>query len=139
MLSIRKCRNPNDVALATIRRIEEACGLPPSKEPSTWWLAWDGDEPVAYAGMVLYPDIGKPGGFLSRCGVLPCARGQGLQRRLIRVREREIVRCGYDRAFTYTSRDNYASANNLIACGYRLYHPPFLWGLRDGLYFEKVL
>jgi GNAT superfamily N-acetyltransferase len=107
-----------------------------SKLNSEWWVAED-YRPIAFAGLHLYqqPKVA----FLCRVGVLSNYRGFGLQRRFIRVREKHAVRRGYDRIVTYTERNNYASANNLIRCGYRLYHPRREFGLKDSLYFEKQL
>ena len=116
----------SDATWATLVDLEEQVGLLPAHKPSAmWWLAYGEEGPVGYAGLLHYPDIGRPGSFLLRCGVLPEARGQGLQRRFIQVREAQAKRDGYDRCFTYTAPDNLHSANNLIACGYRLYTPPF--------------
>lgn len=61
--------------------------------------------------------------FLSRAGVLPCARGHKLQRRMIRVRERWARSVGATGVLTYVHKDNHASLSNLMKCNYRLYHP----------------
>jgi hypothetical protein len=58
---------------------------------------------------------------------------------MIRVREAAARRAGVAWIYTYTAPDNYASANNLIRSGYRLYQPKTKWGLSDGLYFAKKL
>ena len=42
-------------------------------------------------------------------------------------------------AITYTTLDNFPSANNLISCGFRLYLPEYSYGGRDKLYFQKLL
>src|SRR4051794_9152571 len=57
-----------------------------------WWIASDAmKNPVAFAG--LWPSLSTPGaGYLCRAGVLPAGRGHGVQRRLIRIREREAKR-----------------------------------------------
>lgn len=111
-------------------------GSPPAlKEGSYWWIAYCDDEVVGFAGLTYYPHLSSA--FLSRVGVLPEYRGLGLQRRFIRVRERQSVKDGYSRIVSYTSYDNVASANNLIKCGYRLYIPKFYWGVRNALYLKR--
>lgn len=107
------------------------------KEGSYWWLAYCGKEVVGFAGLTYYPHLSSA--FLSRVGVLAEYRGLGLQRKFIRVRERQAVKDGYLRVVSYTSYDNVASANNLIRCGYKLYIPKFYWGVRNALYLEKTL
>lgn len=100
---------------------------PPDIGPHTaWWVAYtDKGRPVAYAGAMYWaPDRAV---YLHRAGVLPDTRGRGLQRRLIRARERWGKGRGATCAYTYTAHHNTASANNLIACGYRLWIPT-TWG-----------
>lgn len=123
-----------------IRGLDRLCF--PSDDPydprwSWWWIAWDGENPVGYAG--LKPLKQEPGvAFMSRVGVLPTHRGQGLGRRLVEARVKFAQRRPeIEHLITYTSRHNYPSANNLIACGFRLYHPETVWGCEDGLYFQR--
>lgn len=89
---------------------------------AAWWLVWDGDRPVAYAGLGHWPHLPAYSdiAYLRRCGVLKAYRGRQLQRRLIDVRVRAARRLGLSRAVTYTSYENAASANNLIAAGFRM-------------------
>jgi len=67
------------------------------------------------------------------------ARGQGLQRRLIRVRELAARKAGMLAIVTDTHRENHASSNSLMAMGYRLYTPHTKWAFNDGLYWRKKL
>lgn len=86
-----------------------------------WWLAEDADgAAVGFAGLA-HAYEGR--GFLHRVGVLPEHRGNGLQKRLIRARERGGRGLGMVRLITYTSRTNSASLNSLVSCGYRFYNP----------------
>lgn len=104
-----------------------------------WWLVFDEHrEPIAFAGMV--PSTLGPGiGYLKRVGVLPEYRGQGLQRRLIRVREMRAKQHGWYRLVTDTT-DNVPSANSLIKAGYRLFDPgAHWWGFAHSLYWTKNL
>jgi GNAT superfamily N-acetyltransferase len=101
----------------------------PLRWTDTFWVARDMDRVVAFASARIVPgDVV----FLSRCAVLPCARGQGLQRRFIRAR----VRLARLPAVTYTMPGNVSSANNLIACGFRLYRPTRQWA-GDALYWAR--
>lgn len=109
------------------------------KDGSHWWLAYDNYEPIGFAGITIYDYIKRPAVFLCRSGVIKNYRGLGLQKRLIRVREKAIKSLGYNRIITYTSYDNIISANNLIKCGYFLYTPDNEWGIKNGLYFEKYV
>ena len=107
---------------------------------SFWWVAIDSKadfgEFAGYAGL----QIQKDGvGFLCRCGVRPVARAHGLQRKLIRARERGARGLGLTRLVSYTSKENTVSSNNLIACGYKLYTPDSWWGGASSLYWTKEL
>lgn len=77
-------------------------------------------------------------GFLARSWVHPRHRGHGIQRRLIRVRERYAKRAGFKKLVSYTSNDNCPSANSLIRCGYKTYTPQEAWGLDGCTYWFKV-
>lgn len=90
-----------------------------------WWLAWHHGEPVAFCGLKASEQWCDTG-FLSRAGVVPEHRGRGLQKRLIRVRLARARALGWRHAVTYTV-DNPPSANSLIACGFRMYHPQNPW------------
>ncbi len=97
-------------------------------DASTWWIAFLEDEPVGFC--CLSPSMRRPNvGYLSYAGVMPEHRGQGLQKRLIRVRLKACRKRGWGEAVTYTN-DNPPSANNLIACGFRMWTPDELWGNR---------
>lgn len=104
-----------------------------------WWFAYgDGPIPAAYAGMRGL-DSWPRCVFLSRCGVVSEHQGHGLQRRLIRCRLAAARRAGFATAITYTAGSNLKSANNLIACGFRLYRPESKWGVAGAMYFRKEL
>lgn len=76
--------------------------------------------------------------YLSRAGVIPSARGAGLQKRMIRLRIRH-VRCKAPGAMliTDTALDNHASSNSLMACGFQLYEPHTRWAFDNGLYWRR--
>jgi len=105
-------------------------------EETVFWIGSFEGHPVAYCGA---KPIDETCVYLSRVGVLKEFRGQGLQRRMIKLRERWAKKEGYKEIISATSRANYASSNNLIACGYKLYEPEEAW-LEDGaFYFIKSL
>lgn len=114
--------------------------LPYEGQPECWWLGYDteGDPrvPVAYCGVEESPGNRV---FLCRAGVLPSHRGQRLQVRMLRLREKWARENGYKRAITYTACFNAASANNLIRAGYRTYWPADPWGGDAAVYWWKEL
>ncbi len=117
---------------------------------STWWLAYDGKEPIGFAGLavknavlsvtghepVRLDDVWE--GHLVRAGVVKEARGKNLQRRLISVRVREAKRLGCLKVVTYTATKNIASQRSLISCGFKPYWYEFA---QDNafIYFSKEL
>lgn len=106
-----------------------------------WWMAFLDKEPVGFAGIT--PSTIGPGvGYLKRVGVLPEHRGHGLQKRLLRVRERKARQVGWHTLITDTT-DNVPSANNLIDAGYRLFVPEAVqahkWAFEFSLYWRKSL
>ncbi|MGY3589338.1 GNAT family N-acetyltransferase [Bradyrhizobium sp. USDA 4350] len=109
-------------------------------EHGHWWLAFAIDAGRDIAGFCgLTPSDGNPKiGYLKRAGVRLSHRGQGLQRRFVRVREALARRIGMRAIITDTS-DNPSSANNLISCGYRIYRPEEPWGFNHTIYWFKDL
>lgn len=105
---------------------------------SEWWLVFDpADDPVAMAGLQVA--VAAPEGYLIRSAVTPRARGYGLQRYLIRTRERHARRLGLETLITDT-HSNVHSANNLIREGFTLYRPAAPWTDNDrALYWRKEL
>ncbi len=108
-------------------------------EGRIWWLAYVEGKIAGFAGLKVFQEGSRMGGYLCRAGVLKEYRGMGIQRALIDCRDREGRRLGLTMNITYTARDNYPSANNLIRCGYTLYDAERKYGLKDGLYFRKPL
>lgn len=78
-----------------------------------WWRI-DG---MAYAGLRV--DKKTNIAHFTRAGVMPEARGQGLQKVLIKARLAWCKRQGIKVVKTYTSHDNTASIASLKACGFR--------------------
>jgi GNAT superfamily N-acetyltransferase len=115
--------------------------LPYDKPAATtigwWWLAFDGDEPVGFAGLY-QSSRWCDAGYLCRAGVVPSHRGQGLQKRLIRARERKARAVGFRWLITDTN-DNPSSGNSLISSGFRLYSPSKPWAADGALYWRKPI
>jgi GNAT superfamily N-acetyltransferase len=101
-----------------------------------WWLAFEGKDPVAFAGLT---ESSVPNaGYLARSGVLPTHRGRGLQKRLIQVRIAKARRLGWEYVVTDTTL-NPASSNSLIARGFRLFTPDKPWGWPETNYWRRTL
>ena len=102
-----------------------------------WWVAYDADEPIGFGGVV--PDLRWTDcGYLARCGVYKGYRGQGLQKRFIRVREIYAKKMGWKWLITNTYH-NHASANSLISCGFKLYEPTTHVWAKGTLHWRKKL
>jgi len=103
----------------------------------SWWIATEDGKDVGFAGLVRtvsWIDCG----YLCRAGVVPSYRGRGLQKKFIRVRLRQAQALGWKWVITDTT-DNLASANNLIACGFKLFQPTKPWGFKNALYWRRKL
>jgi hypothetical protein len=105
-----------------------------------WWIVWHGKEAVGYAGLrpcQLPCNAGV--GFLNRVGVVAKHRGNGLQKRLIRVREAAARAMKMSELVTYCMGWNCASVNSLVACGYKFYGPATKYGGAQAVYLRKKL
>lgn len=141
MFVIRKA-DVEDVAvrLAIATMHEDSFGPAEDKFTPTygaWWIAFDGKTEAGFAGIV--PSSQSPNaGYLSRAGVLPAFRGQGLQKRLIKKRLAYAKQLGWDFVVTDTRR-NPASSNSLISCGFKVFQPGIPWSFTDAIYWKKML
>lgn len=126
---------------ATIVHLDTLCfagSAPPlTSRDGCWWMATRDGNPVGYAGIMQAAST-PDGGYLARAGVMPAARGEGLQKRLIRLRLRYAKAQGWRTVVTDTC-DNPASANSLIACGARMFNPDSPWGLPRSLYWRFTI
>ena len=109
----------------------------PQFDLGAWWLAYHGDDAVAFAG-VMPSTYARNSGYFSRVGVLQGHWGRGLQCRLMRVIEARGRRIGWDSIVSDTT-DNFVSANNFIRAGYRLFEPQVPWAWAHSLYWRKQL
>ncbi|MBR0791529.1 GNAT family N-acetyltransferase [Bradyrhizobium manausense] len=129
-----------DVAdtLAELHRLTFFDAAPmPEFDFGTWWLAYQGDDAVAFAGVVP-STYARNSGYFSRVGVLERHWGGGLQLRLMRAIEARGRRVGWDGIVSDTT-DNLASANNFIKAGYQLYEPEVPWAWSHTLYWRRQL
>lgn len=115
-------------------------GIDREWEEEACWEVFDDKGSVAgFCSAQIMEDKEGPLVFLSRAGVLPHARGNGLQRRMIKVRCKYASSQGCEVAVTYTTPSNVTSANNLIKEGFVLYTPQYKWAGKDQLYWIKDL
>lgn len=89
-----------------------------------YWLVRDGDRYAGFAAMMCSGT--EKVGYLARSGVLKPWQGQGLQRKLIKVRV-AWARKRRLRVLVTETIDNPVSANNLIEEGFRMYRPAAPW------------
>lgn len=103
-----------------------------------YWVLLDFGIPVAYCGLKVSTEEVA---YLNRAGVLPMARGQGYQRKMIRLREQYAASIGVEEVVTYTVIGNSHSSNNLIAAGYRLWDPEEeeKWVAEPVMYWYRAL
>lgn len=109
----------------------------PQFELGAWWLAYHGDDAVAFAGVVP-STYARNSGYFSRVGVLQRHWGRGLQLRLMRAVEARGRRIGWNSIVSDTT-DNSFSANNFIKAGYLLFEPEVPWAWSHSLYWRTSL
>jgi len=102
-----------------------------------WWVVYFKGQAVAFAALNSSYRWDKTG-YLMRAGVVLDHQGQGLQRRLIKIRERKARQLGWEYMLSDTHY-NPASANNLIKCGYKMYEPSAPWSFKAACYWRKKL
>jgi GNAT superfamily N-acetyltransferase len=102
-------------------------------EESIWWIGFHAGKPVCYCG--LKREVGHA--YFNRAGVLPEARGNGLQKKMIRKRLDYCRENNIKKAITNTALYNVKSMNSLIRCGFRTYWPQNRWVGDDVMYWMK--
>ena len=98
-----------------------------------WWAVVIKNKIIGYCGCIYSEGIC----IFNRAWVMKDYRGQGIQRAMIVARLRSARKCSI--AITYTTATNYASANNLIHCKFKLYGPAYAYAGKEMLYFRKKL
>lgn len=101
-----------------------------------WWVILDSEENIiAYCGSLYESGIC----VFVRAWVHKLHRNRGLHKKLIRTRVNAAKHKNCKCIVTYTMRENYASANNLIKAGFLLHNPQYAYAGRDVMYFLKTL
>jgi GNAT superfamily N-acetyltransferase len=139
MVTFRKAEltRENAQILRTLQAICLPYDDPYTSRTAAYWIGWEKGKAVAFCAVA--PSLRwSDTVYLARAGVLPQYRGQGLQKRMIRVRERWARANGFAWVITDTT-ENPASSNSLIAAGYKLFEPTAPWANDDSLYWRKRL
>jgi len=109
--------------------------MPKWKTDGAAWIVHDGEDPVAF----FYAEPCADGSwYFSRVGVMPAARGRGLQQELMRLFE-EWARKAKVPVLVSTTYQNPASANNFVRRQWMTYLPATPWGAPDTIYWRKDL
>ena len=111
------------------------CELRDFKDNCTWWCIEFGNIVIAYCGVTYLQN--EDAVFFTRAWVHKTYRGRGIQKRMIRLRLKAAI--GFEKAVTYTTNTNVASANSLIKLGFKLYLPMYYYAGSDKIYFYKEL
>ena len=139
-MKIQRVNTRLDSVQTRLSVLQKKC-LPYDKPYDTnhgyWWIATQDGVDCAFAGLVCSP-WWTDCGYLIRCGVVPDMRGQGLQKKFIRVRIRQAKALKMNWVITSTF-DNPASANSLIACGFKMFNPTKPWMAKNTSYWRLKL
>lgn len=129
-----RLRRTEDVDL--IKRLHETIFFGDYWEAGhAYWVLTEG---VRNIGFCAAKKVDGGGGvFLLRAGVKSLYRGAGLQRRMIRIRERWAANEGASYCITYTMPNNWSSIVNLLKAGYKTYDPQWAWAGRDVVYWRR--
>jgi predicted acetyltransferase len=139
-MKIQRVDTRNSSVLDKLSVLQKKC-LPSDKPYDTnngyWWIATKDGVDCGFAGLV-YSSRWSDCGYLVRCGVVADHRGFGLQKKFIRVRIRQAKALGLNWLITSTY-DNPASANSLIACGFKMFNPSKPWMAAHTSYWRLKL
>ena len=108
---------------------------PCKPDEGLWWVLRENGDVVGYAGMI----EGKAHWYLCRIGVVPDRRGNGYSKKLLKAQIQHAKKNPKPMIVTDTHVHNIASANALIAAGFRLYEPEIRWSFANGLYWRLSL
>ncbi len=139
MFRIKRVMEMSQTTEQAIRFLQKEC-LPLdtvlSPKNGWWWMAYCDGRLAGFAAMLQSSKIPEAV-YLARAGTLEAFRGRGLQKKLIRERLKFAKDLGMTQAITDTT-DNVASANALIATGFRMFEPDDPWGSPNTLYWRKA-
>jgi GNAT superfamily N-acetyltransferase len=140
-ITIKKMEDAaNDLVLLNLqkRALPGDYPLEPSSA-TTFWIAYVGNKPAAFAALSAPLKAEKEAAHLSRCGVLKEYRGRGIQKLLIAARLKAAKEEGHRFVVTDTRAWNAPSINSLIASGFRAYKPKRPWMATGTCYWIKDL
>lgn len=142
-IRIVKVRPGDDVEV--IRRLDRVIfkGSPKAViDGPHWWVAYDGNKPVGFAGMQTLTKK-RSSFYLCRNGVLKAYQGQGIGKALLKARMAYARRLAAGKPHvveTYVMNYNFRSANNLIKQGFKVCWPDDLYvGKKNVVYFNRVV
>jgi GNAT superfamily N-acetyltransferase len=105
------------------------------KDGAAWLVHDEAKELVAF----LYAEpLSEDIWYFSRVGVMPAARGQGLQAQLMARLEGWANRQKVQQLIS-TTYQNPPSANNFVRAQWMTYLPEYPWGAPDTIYWSKKL
>ena len=140
MLTIRRIdttKGPNAELVSKLQAQILPCDTLAAVDTGYWWVAYFDNQLAGFCALVRTPRW-TDAGYLIRAGVLPTYRGKGIQKKLIRVRERKARSLGWKWLISDTY-NNPASTNNLIACGFKMYLPTKFYAGEGTIYWRKKL
>jgi predicted acetyltransferase len=140
LMQIKRVDIRLDLVQMRLSVLQKKC-LPNDKPYDTtsgyWWIATKNGVDIGFAGLV-HSSRWSDCCNLIRAGVVPDHRGQGLQKKFIRVRIRQAKALKMNWIVTSTY-DNPASANSLIACGFKMFNPSKPWMAKHTSYWRLKL
>jgi GNAT superfamily N-acetyltransferase len=138
MLTIRRIDTTKESNAELVSKLQAEIlpgDTPAAVDAGYWWVAHFDNQLAGFCSLVRTPRW-LDAGYLSRAGVLPIYRRKGIQKRLIRVRERMARSLGWQWLISDTY-NNPASTNNLTACGFSMYLPAEPYAGEGTLYWRK--
>ena len=136
---VRVCPETHERTLTELMR-RTFCASDIERKKTTdgmWWIVRDGNVPVGFACLGQFRKEPHTA-YLYLSGVIEKYRGRGIQRRLISVRVQAARRAGFKTLVSETFH-NPQSANNLIACGFRMFDPKRKWSAYGACYWTREL
>lgn len=101
-----------------------------------WWVAYEGDGPVGFAGLVEnIPHVKE--GYMKRAFVKPEYRGRGYQREFLALRALKAQKLGWNCLVSEHHPDNVVSAENFKSAGYHRCMPEQVWGEPGSIFWVK--
>ena len=107
------------------------------EDGNVYWVLWQAGEPLGFCSV--RASIIPGCAFLSRAGVLPGARGNNYQRRMIRARVAWAREEGYASAISWAHATNVPSLRSLVREGFLPWTPPVALDDSDVVYVRLDL